>query len=114
MPPAKPDTLNSLSKFKLFWDQWTAYMSVSIGAADCSLTYVFRKLELPTPADMTWDGDNMGAMATKVTTLSGFHYRIDNVKVWEELQALVRKGPGWAFIRPFEAKKDGCGACLAL
>ena len=67
LPPTKPDQLNSLGKFKVFWDQWTSYMSVCLGAADCPLSYVFRADEEPKAQDLNWDGDNLGEMAVKAT-----------------------------------------------
>ena len=113
MPPKKPDSLKSMDKFKVFWDQWKAYMEACYGSADCPLSYVFRTKEAP-DASANWNNTSVDEISGKIFVLSGQHFNLDNTKVWEELYAVVRDGPGYTFIRAFERKKDGRAACMAL
>jgi hypothetical protein len=52
-------------------------------------------------------------MAT--TFREGRHYELDNTTLYVELKTLVVDGPGWAFfVRPFDKRKNGRAAVLAL
>jgi hypothetical protein len=108
--PAKPKDLMDMSKWETFWEEWNSYAGRLRGAAKCPLTYVFRPLLNVTP-DLyarAYDNDDTRLIAT--TLLTGTHYTLDNKRVYDEFKALVLKGPGYSFIKQYDASKDGRNA----
>ncbi|KAI2501496.1 hypothetical protein MHU86_12941 [Fragilaria crotonensis] len=49
-----------------------------------------------------------------IVLLSGEHYAVDNVSLWEIIKSLVIDGFGWSFVKRFDKTMDGRGAVLAL
>ena len=49
-----------------------------------------------------------------ITALEGAHYREDNKRVYEELQALTIDGPGWTFIKQFPADQEWSRSCFGF
>jgi hypothetical protein len=48
------------------------------------------------------------------TVLEGQHFAVDKKPYYAEFKSYILDRPGWAFINCLNAKKDGCGAVLAL
>jgi len=112
--PVKPKEFKDFDKWRTFWESWITYVTQLRGAAQIPLPYVFRDHETVSTEirGQTYSSTDEEYMA--VTLLSGEHYVTDNKRVYDELKPLIVNGPGWAFIKTFNTKRDGRGAVLAL
>lgn len=112
--PIKPKELKDLAKYRVFYDQWTAYTAQIRGAAHIPINYVFRD-DADTAArlqEAAWS-DVDDELHYK-TQLQGDHYVADNKRVFLEFKELIQNGPGWEFIKRFNRSKNGREAVLAL
>ena len=115
--PKEPDLpvgLKDLARWRTFWERTDSYLSVIHGAAEISLSYVYRPHEIVTPEILAKQYARTSDLYYNCTQLSGAHYVADNARVFEVLKSLTMDGPGWTFIRPFNRNKDGRGAIMAL
>ena len=110
----KPQPLKDMVKWTSFWELFVTYFSQLKGAANAPLTYLLREHGEVTAAiraaPYASDADRL--IATVVH--EGRHYELDNVTLYDQLKPLVINGPGWAFVRQFDKRKDGRAAVLAL
>ena len=60
------------------------------------------------------DYDTHTKRVTAIVLLSGEHYAVDNVSLWEIVKSLVIDGFGWSFVKKFDRSMDGRGAVMAL
>jgi hypothetical protein len=93
---------------------WGNYMQQIIGQADVPLTYVYRDYVDVTAAEHAAVYVDDHQRYYRTTVLSGEHYSLDNRRVWNELKPLVIDGPGWSFIKSYDATQDGRNAIVAL
>ena len=112
--PVKPSPLKDIKKWRTFWENWLTYIGQYRGAAKIPLTYIFRENEEPeTKGDDEYDDKD--SMLVAKTLLSGSYYVIDNKRVYDEFKTFIgTEGPGWPFIKAYNAKKDGRKAILTL
>lgn len=110
----KPPKLKKMSEWMKFWESVLTYFGSIRGAAEIRLDYVFRDKEEVTPEELNAEYDTFNEVYYNCTVLSGHHYLADNSRVWNEFKALVQDGPGWTYIKQFDAQKDGRRAILAM
>ena len=110
----KPDFLIDFKKWTQFAESWETYMKQLRGAAKCPLCYVFRVEESVTEVDRAAIYPNHDAQLIRTTLLSGPHFAIDNVTVYDELKALLQVGPAYPVIMKYNEARDGRKAYLSL
>ena len=113
--PKKPKVLNELTKqWPTWWESWDAYMSQLRGEADIPLQYIYRTDKEVSDAVRTASYDSMDERYMATTVLEGDHFKVDNVRVFDELKELTMEGAGWSFIKRFDRSKNGREAVLTL
>ena len=112
--PTKPDPLKSEKEWFKFWEKLKNYLGLIRGAAKVPLSYVVRDHEVVTAAIREREYGSHALMVTAIIQLSGPHYDVDNVSVWEIIKSLVIDGFGWSFVKKFDRTTDGRGAVEAL
>lgn len=110
----KPPKLGKLSDWKKFWESVKTYFGSVRGAADIPLAYIYREVDVVDAAAHAAVYPNNDARYMRTTLLAGHWYTADNTRVWNEWKSLIQDGPGWDFIKRFDATNDGRGAILAL
>lgn len=112
--PTKPDPLKAEKDWFKFWEKLKNYLGRIRGAAKIPLAYTIRDHDLVTDSirGETYDTHTKRIMA--IVLLSGEHYAVDNVSLWEIVNTLVIDGFGWSFVKKFDRNMDGRGAILAL
>jgi hypothetical protein len=112
--PTPPPPLKDLAKWRTFWEKLDSFFTIVRGAGEIPLTYVYRPTEVPTEAMRDAEYGSNDERYYSCTILEGTHYKADNARVFSTLKTLTCDGPGWTFIRSFNATQDGRGAVLAL
>jgi hypothetical protein len=102
---AKPKELLDLSNWEKFWEQWRSYVGRLRVAAKCPLSYVFREHQLVDAAMHIANYNDHDERLINTTVLAGPWFELDNQRVYEEFKALILKGPGWSFIKTYDAPK---------
>lgn len=113
-PTDKPPELKDIANWRTFWENFDAYMAKIYGAAEIPLTYVYREHDEVTQEMYGADYATSNERYYALTKLSGPHYEEDNDKVFQALKTALLNGPGWAFIRRFDATSDGQAAVKAI
>ena len=114
MTPKKPEVLKNLSSWVKWWESWDNYIYHFRAEAKCPLSYIHRVHTKVTDEVREIEYEDLDEHLINNTILEGQHYAIDNKRYYAEFKSYVSDGPGWTFIKHFDAKKDGRGAVLAL
>ncbi|KAI2506122.1 hypothetical protein MHU86_8353 [Fragilaria crotonensis] len=114
MTPRKPEVLKNLSLWVKWWESWDNYIYHFRAEARCPLSYIHRAHTEVTNEVRDVEYDDLDEHLVNNTVLEGQHYAIDNKRYYAEFKSYISDGPGWTFIKHFDAKKDGRGAVLAL
>jgi hypothetical protein len=114
MTPRKPEVLKNLSLWVKWWELWDNYIYDFRAEAQCPLTYIHRAHTEVTNEVRDIKYKDLDDHLVNNTVLEGQHFAIDNKRYYAEFKSYISDGPGWTFIKHFDAKKDGRGAVLSL
>ena len=107
----KPDKFLTPRKWRIFKDGFRTYTHSIRGISNIPLAYVIRPNNEAT-AGITFHNETEQAVAT--APLRGGSYMADNEQLFGLLLSLVLEGPGYYYVKAFEATRNGRGAWLAL
>jgi hypothetical protein len=111
-----PPKLASMSGWPTWVELFHTFLAQHRSAvAGTPLSYIIREKDDVATEDLArddWDSVDDDLVATSV--LSGVAYARDNKRVYDLLKPFVMEGPGWPFVQPFNRKRDGRAAFLAL
>ena len=112
--PTIPDPIKSEKDWFKFWEKFKNYLGRVRGAAKVPILYVVRDHREVTDEirDATYTSHSRKVSA--LLRLSGEHFDVDNVGVWEILKGLTIDGFAWSFVKRFDNTMDGRGAIEAL
>ena len=111
----KPPQLASLMKWTVWERKFSEYLlnqrSLATGAP---LTYITRTHEEVTQAMRDKNYDNLDLQMIATMAFHGLIFRVDNERMYGILKEFIGDGPGWAFIQPYDATRNGLLAWKAL
>ena len=112
--PVKHKPLKSFANWRKFKESWETYTFQMYGAMGIPMMYVQRFHTDVTPEMLLATYENTDEEFMCTFKLEGEAWNADNGTYWNELKPLIIDGPGWTYIKPFGARKDGRGAIIAL
>jgi hypothetical protein len=106
----KPQKMYKAQEAKVTLDRIKAYLKSKKGDCGTPLVYVIReRSELPA-TDPGYGQPTLEKELIARTPHHGTSYRRDNAAVWRIIRTTVEPGPGWDWIKRYEADEDGRGA----
>jgi hypothetical protein len=115
MATTKPDPVKNMTPkaWGEFRSQFDGLWAAKRGASLCRMTYVYRVKKTVTDEDRLAVYGCHDDMLYNCTILAGPQFKIDDSLVFEELKNALQHSTGYAFIKPFNATKNGRMAMLA-
>jgi hypothetical protein len=112
--PTIPDPIKSEKDWFKFWEEFKNYLGRVRGAAKVPILYVVRDHREVTDEIRDSAYTSHSRKVSALLRLSGEHFDVDNVSVWEILKGLTIDGFAWSFVKRFDNTMDGRGAIEAL
>ena len=103
----KPDPLKAEKDWFKIWEKLKNYLGRIRGAAKIPLSYTIRDHDVVTDEIRGATYTTHTKKIIDIVLLSGEHFAIDNVSLWEIIKSLVIDGFRWSFVKRFDRTMDG-------